>query len=191
MGGTGTAEVRLGLADPGATVSSLFGTREAELMFGKPCAPPPPQVSGSRRVCQRPQFPSGSRVGRGWAGRPRQPGAFVPLADPPAGALLHARLSMTPEEHRAFWRNVQFTVDKDVVRTDRSNQFFRGEGNPNVESMRYHIPGQHVSSPLRFTPTCHLTPQASVDPLGSGKAAASAGVRGLSSRFNAPESEGC
>ncbi|KAF6299896.1 TBC1 domain family member 16 [Rhinolophus ferrumequinum] len=46
------------------------------------------------------------------------------------------RLSMSPEEHRAFWRAVQFTVDKDVVRTDRSNQFFRGEGNPNVESMR-------------------------------------------------------
>ncbi|XP_077022274.1 TBC1 domain family member 16 isoform X2 [Tamandua tetradactyla] len=46
------------------------------------------------------------------------------------------RLSMSPEEHRTFWRNVQFTVDKDVVRTDRSNQFFRGEGNPNVESMR-------------------------------------------------------
>uniref|UniRef100_H0WTF6 TBC1 domain family member 16 n=1 Tax=Otolemur garnettii TaxID=30611 RepID=H0WTF6_OTOGA len=46
------------------------------------------------------------------------------------------RLSMTPEEHRVFWRSVQFTVDKDVVRTDRSNQFFRGEGNPNVESMR-------------------------------------------------------
>lgn len=47
------------------------------------------------------------------------------------------RLSMPPEEHRAFWRNVQFTVDKDVVRTDRNNQFFRGEDNPNVESMRY------------------------------------------------------
>ncbi|XP_058140819.1 TBC1 domain family member 16 isoform X2 [Dasypus novemcinctus] len=46
------------------------------------------------------------------------------------------RLAMAPEERRAFWRNVQFTVDKDVVRTDRSNQFFRGEGNPNVESMR-------------------------------------------------------
>lgn len=55
----------------------------------------------------------------------------------PAGALLCARLSMSPEEHRAFWRAVQFTVDKDVVRTDRSSQFFRGEGNPNVESMRY------------------------------------------------------
>nr|XP_025038936.1 TBC1 domain family member 16 [Pelodiscus sinensis] len=46
------------------------------------------------------------------------------------------RLSMTPEEHKEFWRNVQFTVDKDVVRTDRSNQFFRGEDNPNVETMR-------------------------------------------------------
>uniref|UniRef100_A0A8C9PZW1 TBC1 domain family member 16 n=1 Tax=Spermophilus dauricus TaxID=99837 RepID=A0A8C9PZW1_SPEDA len=46
------------------------------------------------------------------------------------------RLSMTPEERGAFWRNVQFTVDKDVVRTDRSNEFFRGEDNPNVESMR-------------------------------------------------------
>uniref|UniRef100_K7F3U3 TBC1 domain family member 16 n=1 Tax=Pelodiscus sinensis TaxID=13735 RepID=K7F3U3_PELSI len=45
------------------------------------------------------------------------------------------RLSMTPEEHKEFWRNVQFTVDKDVVRTDRSNQFFRGEDNPNVETM--------------------------------------------------------
>ncbi|XP_007957791.1 TBC1 domain family member 16 [Orycteropus afer afer] len=46
------------------------------------------------------------------------------------------RLSMTPEEHQEFWRRVQFTVDKDVVRTDRGNQFFRGEDNPNVESMR-------------------------------------------------------
>ncbi|XP_006145741.1 TBC1 domain family member 16 isoform X2 [Tupaia chinensis] len=51
-------------------------------------------------------------------------------------AIQQRRLSMTPEEHQAFWRNVQFTVDKDVVRTDRNNQFFRGEGNPNVESMR-------------------------------------------------------
>ncbi|ELW68232.1 TBC1 domain family member 16 [Tupaia chinensis] len=50
-------------------------------------------------------------------------------------AIQQRRLSMTPEEHQAFWRNVQFTVDKDVVRTDRNNQFFRGEGNPNVESM--------------------------------------------------------
>ncbi|NXG80079.1 TBC16 protein, partial [Baryphthengus martii] len=46
------------------------------------------------------------------------------------------RLSMTPGEQKDFWRKVQFTVDKDVVRTDRSNQFFRGENNPNVETMR-------------------------------------------------------
>uniref|UniRef100_A0A8C8VKF0 TBC1 domain family member 16 n=1 Tax=Pelusios castaneus TaxID=367368 RepID=A0A8C8VKF0_9SAUR len=46
------------------------------------------------------------------------------------------RLSMTPHEHQEFWRNVQFTVDKDVVRTDRGSQFFRGEDNPNVETMR-------------------------------------------------------
>ncbi|XP_059684051.1 TBC1 domain family member 16 isoform X3 [Gavia stellata] len=46
------------------------------------------------------------------------------------------RLSMTSDEQKDFWRKVQFTVDKDVVRTDRSNQFFRGEDNPNVETMR-------------------------------------------------------
>ncbi|NXW40041.1 TBC16 protein, partial [Nyctiprogne leucopyga] len=46
------------------------------------------------------------------------------------------RLSMAAEEQKDFWRTVQFTVDKDVVRTDRSNQFFRGEDNPNVETMR-------------------------------------------------------
>lgn len=43
---------------------------------------------------------------------------------------------MSPDTQKTFWRNVQFTVDKDVVRTDRSNQFFRGEDNPNVEAMR-------------------------------------------------------
>ncbi|NWU85056.1 TBC16 protein, partial [Onychorhynchus coronatus] len=46
------------------------------------------------------------------------------------------RLSMSADEQKDFWRQVQFTVDKDVVRTDRSNQFFRGEDNPNVETMR-------------------------------------------------------
>ncbi|NWH57472.1 TBC16 protein, partial [Geococcyx californianus] len=51
-------------------------------------------------------------------------------------AIQEKRLSMTPDEQKDFWRKVQFTVDKDVVRTDRSNQFFRGEDNPNVETMR-------------------------------------------------------
>ncbi|XP_066443437.1 TBC1 domain family member 16 [Eleutherodactylus coqui] len=50
--------------------------------------------------------------------------------------IQNKRLSMSPGAQKAFWRNVQFTVDKDVVRTDRSNQFFRGEDNPNVEAMR-------------------------------------------------------
>lgn len=68
---------------------------------------------------------------------PCTPGHPNPIADLRTVLCLPHRLSMTPEEHRAFWRNVQFTVDKDVVRTDRNNQFFRGEGNPNVESMRY------------------------------------------------------
>lgn len=72
---------------------------------------------------------------------------------------------MTPEEHRAFWRNVQFTVDKDVVRTDRSNQFFRGEGNPNVESMRYRLPGQQGSFPTGFH--SHLPPRSLTSPLRS------------------------
>uniref|UniRef100_A0A8D0GXI7 TBC1 domain family member 16 n=1 Tax=Sphenodon punctatus TaxID=8508 RepID=A0A8D0GXI7_SPHPU len=57
------------------------------------------------------------------------------------------RLSMTPDEQKEFWRNVQFTVDKDVVRTDRSNQFFRGEDNPNVETMRRILLNYAVYSP--------------------------------------------
>ncbi|XP_060108369.1 TBC1 domain family member 16 isoform X3 [Heteronotia binoei] len=57
------------------------------------------------------------------------------------------RLSMTPDEQKAFWRNVQFTVDKDVVRTDRGNQFFRGENNPNVETMRRILLNYAVYSP--------------------------------------------
>jgi len=55
---------------------------------------------------------------------------------------------MSPEEHSEFWRKVQFTVDKDVVRTDRSNHFFRGENNPNVEIMR----SDHFSSFPPFLP---------------------------------------
>lgn len=83
---------------------------------------------------------------------------------------------MTPEEHRAFWRNVQFTVDKDVVRTDRSNQFFRGEDNPNVESMRYPPPCQHnCFSPCSCHSGGHLVPRAAGGPLESGRAGACAG----------------
>ncbi|XP_018092690.1 TBC1 domain family member 16 S homeolog isoform X2 [Xenopus laevis] len=57
------------------------------------------------------------------------------------------RVSMSPTAQKDFWRNVQFIVDKDVVRTDRSNQFFRGEDNPNVESMRRILLNYAVYSP--------------------------------------------
>ncbi|KAG9350438.1 hypothetical protein JZ751_026800 [Albula glossodonta] len=50
--------------------------------------------------------------------------------------IQHSRLSMSPDEQSEFWRKVQFTVDRDVVRTDCTSPFFRGENNPNVESMR-------------------------------------------------------
>lgn len=55
-----------------------------------------------------------------------------------------SRLSMSPEEHSEFWRKVEFTVDRDVVRTDRSNSFFRGENNPNVEIMRSDLSTLHL-----------------------------------------------
>lgn len=43
---------------------------------------------------------------------------------------------MPKQEYDKFWLNVQCTVDKDVVRTDRSHPYFSGNDNPNVEIMR-------------------------------------------------------
>ena len=44
---------------------------------------------------------------------------------------------MPKAEYDKFWLNVQCTVDKDVVRTDRSHPYFAGNDNPNVEVLRY------------------------------------------------------
>lgn len=44
--------------------------------------------------------------------------------------------SMSPEEQAKFWRNVQCIIEKDVVRTDRGNPFFAGEGNVNIDTMK-------------------------------------------------------
>ncbi|XP_030561344.1 TBC1 domain family member 16 [Drosophila novamexicana] len=44
--------------------------------------------------------------------------------------------SMSPEQQVQFWRTVQCVVEKDVVRTDRTNPFFCGEDNPNTEMMK-------------------------------------------------------
>ncbi|XP_013399258.1 TBC1 domain family member 16-like [Lingula anatina] len=46
------------------------------------------------------------------------------------------RESMTPAEQEQFWRGVQCTVEKDVVRTDRSNPYFMGEDNPNIDVLK-------------------------------------------------------
>ncbi|XP_033112486.1 TBC1 domain family member 16-like [Anneissia japonica] len=46
------------------------------------------------------------------------------------------RLSMPQSEYEQFWRNIQSTVDKDVVRTDRSHKYYIGKNNRNVDVMR-------------------------------------------------------
>ncbi|KAH9384012.1 hypothetical protein HPB48_025995 [Haemaphysalis longicornis] len=43
---------------------------------------------------------------------------------------------MSPAEREAFWRSVECTVEKDVVRTDRTNPFYAGDDNPNIELMK-------------------------------------------------------
>ena len=44
---------------------------------------------------------------------------------------------MTEDEREIFWRNTQCIVEKDVVRTDRSHPYFKGEDNPNIEILKY------------------------------------------------------
>ncbi|XP_073247372.1 TBC1 domain family member 16-like [Porites lutea] len=48
----------------------------------------------------------------------------------------HMRQNKSEEEQHKFWKAVQCTVDKDVVRTDRSHPYFSGDNNPNVAIMR-------------------------------------------------------
>ena len=43
---------------------------------------------------------------------------------------------MSEEEKEHFWRNVEYIVEKDVVRTDRSHEYFRGDHNPNLAVLR-------------------------------------------------------
>ena len=46
------------------------------------------------------------------------------------------RESMSPEEQNSFWRSVQSIVEKDVVRTDRTHPYFKGDNNPNIEILQ-------------------------------------------------------
>ena len=43
---------------------------------------------------------------------------------------------MSPDEYQQFWRTVQSTVEKDVVRTDRTHPYFMGDDNPNIEILQ-------------------------------------------------------
>lgn len=42
---------------------------------------------------------------------------------------------MSPEEQAHFWRSVQCVIEKDVIRTDRTNPYFAGDDNPNIKAM--------------------------------------------------------
>ncbi|XP_042203048.1 TBC1 domain family member 16-like [Homarus americanus] len=58
------------------------------------------------------------------------------------------RENMSGEELDWFRRNVQCTVEKDVVRTDRSNPCFAGNDNPNLEKMKRILLNFAVHNPV-------------------------------------------
>jgi hypothetical protein len=61
---------------------------------------------------------------------------------------------MSEEEQEQFWRRIQSTVEKDVIRTDRSHSYFKGEDNPNIEVLqyvKYHISCLHPHVKLFFS----------------------------------------
>jgi len=44
--------------------------------------------------------------------------------------------SANGKDDNSFWRNVICSIEKDVLRTDRSKPFFMGEGNPNLDVLQ-------------------------------------------------------
>ncbi|KAK0053142.1 TBC1 domain family member 16 [Biomphalaria pfeifferi] len=57
------------------------------------------------------------------------------------------RESMDLEEQQQFWRSIQCIVEKDVVRTDRSHPYFRGDNNPNIEVLKNILLNYAVANP--------------------------------------------
>ncbi|XP_052071008.1 TBC1 domain family member 16-like [Mytilus californianus] len=57
------------------------------------------------------------------------------------------RESMNDEEQEQFWRRIQSTVEKDVIRTDRSHSYFKGEDNPNIEVLQSILLNYAVANP--------------------------------------------
>ncbi|RUS89710.1 hypothetical protein EGW08_002528 [Elysia chlorotica] len=58
------------------------------------------------------------------------------------------RESQSAEAQEIFWRNIQCIVEKDVVRTDRSHPYFRGEHNPNIVILKNILLNYAVANPL-------------------------------------------
>ena len=50
--------------------------------------------------------------------------------------LTEIRENLQGSEKEKFWRSIQCTVEKDVVRTDRNNPCFAGHDNPNLTKMK-------------------------------------------------------
>ncbi|BFZ02976.1 hypothetical protein BsWGS_06017 [Bradybaena similaris] len=58
------------------------------------------------------------------------------------------RESMDPEVQQQFWRSIQCIVEKDVIRTDRSHPYFRGDNNPNIEVLKNILLNYAIANPL-------------------------------------------
>uniref|UniRef100_A0A8D8M7Z2 TBC1 domain family member 16 n=1 Tax=Cacopsylla melanoneura TaxID=428564 RepID=A0A8D8M7Z2_9HEMI len=50
--------------------------------------------------------------------------------------ITRSRLELSGEKREEFCRSIESVVEKDVIRTDRGNPFYAGEGNPHVETMK-------------------------------------------------------
>ncbi|CAK8677223.1 unnamed protein product [Clavelina lepadiformis] len=58
---------------------------------------------------------------------------------------------MATNEDGEFWKNVACSIEKDVLRTDRANPFFSGEGNPNLEILERILLNYSVYTKTSYT----------------------------------------
>lgn len=66
------------------------------------------------------------------------------------------KLSRNEQWNSHFWRSVQNIVEKDVVRTDRTHVYYKGEGNANVDVLKEILLNYAVQHPhLGYTQVKH------------------------------------
>ncbi|EDV27793.1 uncharacterized protein TRIADDRAFT_20890, partial [Trichoplax adhaerens] len=58
------------------------------------------------------------------------------------------RQGISGEEQKTFYRKVECIVDKDVVRTDRSSQYYAGADNPHVQTLRRILLNYAIDNPV-------------------------------------------